>query len=326
MEPVKLGIIGCGIAARKLHFPALQKLKDKFEVVMVCNHTEPKAKSFAEMLGNVPYVLDYHELLTNSKVEAVLIILPIHLNYKVTLDALKAGKNVLLEKPIASNLEEARKMLLFKKLYPQVKMVAENFRFRETFYRVQEIIKNDIIGEPYAAVWNIFYQITSDSQYAQTEWRINHQYPGGFVTDGGVHNIAALRMLFGDFIQTNAFSKSINPTIGKTDTFSMQFKTEQNVHGVLNLFFSPVGYEQNEFHIFGEKGSIFIDSNDIIIKTSKEEETRESIDDDGGYINQLDDFYRAIRENTENHSPFEESFRDFEIIVKALTIDEGNNY
>ena len=326
MEPIKLGIIGCGIAARKLHFPALQKLKDKFKVEMICNHTEEKAKSFAEMLGNVPYVLDYHELLANSKVEAVLIILPIHLNYKVTLDALKAGKNVLLEKPIASNLEEARKMLLFKKLYPQVKMVAENFRFRETFYRVQEIIKNDIIGEPYAAVWNIFYQITSDNQYAQTEWRINHQYPGGFVTDGGVHNIAALRMLFGDFIKTNAFSKSINPTIGKTDTFSMQFKTEQNVHGVLNLFFSPVGYEQNEFHIFGEKGSIFIDSNDIIIKTSKEEETRESIDDDGGYINQLDDFYRAIRENTENHSPFEESFRDFEIIVKALTIDEGNNY
>jgi predicted dehydrogenase len=318
MKPIKLGIIGCGIAARKLHYPALQKLKDKFEVEMVCNHTESKAKSFAEMLGGVKYVLDYHELLANPEIEAVLIILPIHLNYRVTLDSLKSGKHVLLEKPIASNLEEARKMLLFKKLYPQVKMVAENFRYKETFYRVHDIIKNGQIGKPYATVWNIFYQIKPDNQYAQTEWRINHQYPGGFITDGGVHNIAALRLLFGEIVQTNAFSKSVNPAIGKTDTFSMQFKTEQNVDGVLNLFFSPVGYEQNEFHIFGDKGSILIESNDILIKTLDGKEIRESIEDDGGYKNQLEDFYKAVRENTDNNSPFEESFRDFEIIVEAL--------
>jgi predicted dehydrogenase len=318
MNPINLGIIGCGIAARKLHYPALQKLQDKFVVVMVCNHTEPKAKSFAEMLGGVEYTLDYHELLEKNEVEAVVIILPIHLNYRVTLDSLKAGKHVLLEKPIASNLDEGRKMLLFKKLYPQVKMVAENFRYRDTFYRVQEIIDKGLIGKPYATVWNIFYQIKPDNQYAQTEWRINHQYPGGFITDGGVHNVAALRMLFGDISETRAFSKSINPAIGNTDTFSMQFKTEQNVHGVLNIFLSPVGYEQNEFHIFGETGSILIDSNDIILKTQDEKETRESIEDDGGYKNQLEDFYNAVRENTDNGSPFEESFRDFEILIEAL--------
>ena len=318
MSPVKLGIIGCGIAARKLHYPALQKLKNKFEVIMLCNHTEPKAKSFSELLGGVNYVLDYHDLLANSEVEAVLIILPIHLNYRVTLDSLKAGKHVLLEKPIAANLDEGRKMLLFKKLYPQVKMVAENFRFRDTFNRVEEIIKSNEIGNPYAVIWNIFYQIKPDNQYAQTEWRINHQYPGGFITDGGVHNVAALRMLFGNIIETTSFSKSINSAIGDTDTFSMQFKTEQNVHGVLNIFLSPVGYEQNEMHIFGDVGSLLIDSNDIIIRSSDGKETRESIEDDGGYKNQLEDFYKVIRENTNNRSPFEESFKDFEIIVESL--------
>jgi predicted dehydrogenase len=318
MNPIKLGIIGCGIAARKLHFPALQKVSDKYEVIMVCNHTEPKAKSFAEMLGGVKYVLDYHKLLANQQIEAVLIILPIHLNYRVTLDVLKAGKHVLLEKPIASNLDEARKMQLFKKLYPQVKMVAENFRFRDTYFRAQEIISNNQIGKPYATVWNIFNHITSENEYAKTQWRINHQHPGGFITDAGVHNVAALRMLFGEFTQTNAFSKSVNPGIGKLDTFSLQFKTDQNVHGIFNLFYSSIGYKKNEFLIFGEKGSIIIDSNELIIKDLKGEERRESIQDDGGYKNQLDDFYRAVRENTDNQSPFEESFRDFEILVEAL--------
>jgi len=322
MNPVKLGIIGCGIAARKLHYPALQKLKDKFEVMMVCNHTEPKAKSFSELLDGVDYVLDYHEVLANPQIEAVLIILPIHLNYRVTLDSLKAGKHVLLEKPIASSLDEGRKMLLFKKLYPQVKMVAENFRYRNIFYKVQEIIEKGKIGKPYATIWNNFHEIKSDNQYAQTEWRINHQYPGGFISDGGVHNVAAIRMLFGEFTETHAFSKSVNPNIGNVDTFSMQFKTEKNIHGVLNLFFAPIGYEQNEFHIFGDTGSMMIDANDIIIKTADGKETRESIEDDGGYKNQLEDYYKAIREKTDNRSPFEESFRDFEIIVEALQQEE----
>ena len=322
MNQINLGIIGCGIAARKLHFPALQKLKDKFEVTMVCNRTEPKAKSFAEMLGKVDYVLDYHTLLANPQIEAVLIILPIHLNYRVTLDALKSGKHVLLEKPIAANLDEGRKMLLFKKLYPQVKMVAENFRYRNTLFRVKEVIENGTIGKPYATIWNIFYQIKPENEYAQTEWRINHQYPGGFITDGGVHNIAALRMLFGEFTETYAFSKSVNPNIGKTDTFSMQFNTERNINGVLNIFYAPVGYEQNEFHVFGDKASIMIEGNDIILKSLDGNVKRESIEDDGGYKNQLEDFFKAIRENKDNKSPFEESFRDFEIIVEALQNEE----
>ncbi len=321
MNPVKLGIIGCGIAARKLHYPALQNLKDKFEVVTVCNHTEPKAKSFAEMLGGVTYVLDYHELLANQEVEAVLIILPIHLNYSVTLDSLKAKKHVLVEKPLAANLDEGRKMLLFRKLYPQVKMVAENFRYGNTFDRVQQIIESGQIGEPYATVWNIFYQITTDNPYAQTEWRKNHQYPGGFVTDGGVHNVAALRRLFGDFVQTNAFSKGINSEIGRTDTFSLQFKTEKKVDGVLNLFFSAAGCEQNQFNIFGDKGTLLITGNDVYLKKTKQDEIRESIVDDGGYTNQLLDFYKAIREGSRVKSTFEESFRDLEIIIEALTKD-----
>ena len=113
MNKIKLGIIGCGIATKELHWPALQKLKDKFEITMVCNHTEPKAKDFARIVGGVPYVLDYRELLQNSNVEAVDIILPIHLNYQVTKDALEAGKHVIVEKPIAANLEQAKEMLTF---------------------------------------------------------------------------------------------------------------------------------------------------------------------------------------------------------------------
>ncbi|MCG8606041.1 Gfo/Idh/MocA family oxidoreductase, partial [bacterium] len=181
MHPVKLGIIGTGIAARDLHWPALQKLTDKFEIVAVCNRTEPKAKEFSQLVGGVPYVLDYRELLQNSEVEAVDLVLPIHLNYPFTKAALEAGKHVIVEKPLAANLREAKLMCELDSTYSSVKMVAENLRYNPIYRRVHALIKEGRIGEPYVAFWNSFGKIEENNKYAQTEWRIHHQYPGGFV-------------------------------------------------------------------------------------------------------------------------------------------------
>ncbi|MDW7680208.1 MAG: Gfo/Idh/MocA family oxidoreductase [bacterium] len=322
--PIKLGIIGCGIAARDLHLPALQKLKHKFEIVMVCNHTEPKARAFAELVGGVPYVLDYHELLQQKDVEAVDIVLPIHLNYQVTKDALEAGKHVLVEKPLAANLTEASAMLEFEDRYQRVMMVAENFRYRETFHRLKSRLQSGEIGAPYSVFWNVFHLVDSSNKYAQTRWRIHHQYPGGFITDGGVHNIAALRYLFGEFIAGNAFSRSINPEIGKLDTLSFQFKTEQHVNGVFNVFFSSNGYSENRVIILGDRGSFLIEDNTILWQRSGLPDQKEQIDDDGGYIGEFLDFYNGIRHQKMVSSDFREAFRDLEIIIKALeTADSG---
>ena len=320
MQPVKLGVIGCGIAARELHFPALQKLKDKFEITVVCNHTEPKAKSFAEMAGGVPYVLDYHELLARDDVEAVDIILPIHLNYAVTKDALEAGKHVIVEKPLAANLQEADQMLIFEQRYPQVKMVAENFRYRTTFHRIKSILENNEIGQPYAVFWNVFYFVNKQNKYALTDWRIHHQYPGGFIMDGGVHNIAVLRDWFGNITSGIAFTKSINPEIGKLDSMSFQFNTESNVAGVFNVFFSSNGYAENRIIILGSEGSLVIENNTITLKKAGEPDQAETVADDGGYQGQFEDFYNAIRNGTSVKSTFSEGYQDFVTILKALNI------
>ncbi len=321
-KPVKLGIIGCGIAARELHLPALQKLKDKFEITVVCNHTEPKAKSFAEMLGGVDYVLDYHDLLRRNDVEAVDIVLPIHLNYPATKDALNAGKHVIVEKPLAANLNQAKEMLEFEKKFSQVMMVAENFRYRQTFNHLKTRLDRQEIGQPYAAIWNVFYHVDTSNKYARTQWRIDHQYPGGFITDGGVHNIAALRFLFGELVSGNGFVKSVNPQIGELDTFSFQFKTIMNVNGVFNVFFSSNGYSEDRIIILGNNGSFIVENNTIILKRTGQADQQEQIEDDGGYFNEFAEFYEAIRNGKQVFSSFQQAYRDLEIILKALDAAE----
>jgi|ERR1035437_114408 predicted dehydrogenase len=318
MEKIKLGIIGCGLAAKELHLPALMNLKDKFEIIALCNHTEPKAKELSDMLGGgIPIYLDYKKILNNKDIEAVDIALPIHLNYRVTKNTLAKGKNVIVEKPIAGNLSEAKKMLNFPLKYGKVMMVAENFRYRAVFNKVKNIIENDTIGKPYSAVWNIYFNIPVESKYAATEWRQHHQYPGGFMTDAGVHNIAALRLLFGEILSVNAFTTSINPAIGIPDTMSLQFNTK-NIFGVYNLFFSVNGLWENKLLIFGDQGTIEVNENNIRIKRVDKDDEVIDANDDSGYYLEFTDFYNAVRKGNKVISNFYEGYKDLEVIMSAL--------
>jgi predicted dehydrogenase len=326
MKPVKLGIIGCGIATNDLHWPALKEMKDKFEIAMVCNHTEEKAKKFAKTAGNVPYVMEYQEMLKDPDIEAVSIVLPIELNYSVTADAVKAGKHVIVEKPIAVNLSEAKLMLEIEKNYPKVLMVAENFRYRKVFQRLKELLDQDKIGTPYAVFWNCFNYIGSDDKYAQTQWRINHKYQGGFVVDGGVHTVAAIRDIFGDIFGISCCTRSVNKAIGEIDTFCLQFNTQKNVQGILNIFFSSNSYSDNRIIVLGTKGSIVIDNNQLFLRTDNNLIGTEKFENDNGYNEEFVDFYNAIRTNRKVKSTFLEAYNDLKVLVDALGSAVNNAY
>jgi predicted dehydrogenase len=319
MKKVSLGIIGCGIAARELHLPALQKLASRFEITAVCNHTEPKAKMLAEMAGGVPYVLDYRELLRRDDVEAVDIVLPITLNYRVTHDALRAGKHVIVEKPIAPDLADGRKMLHLTKRYRQVMMVAENYRYRPLFQQVLRLLQREAIGRPYAAVWTVLTRLTRENRYAQTSWRLKHRYLGGFLTDSGVHNVAAIRMLFGEIKSVSAFTQSINPSIGKLDTLSFHYETTEGVSGTFTLFFSAIGHPEDRLLIFGTKGTLVVEKNRIQLRREDKRNALLSIEEDSGIRDEFLNFYSAVRKGAKTRSSFAEGYRDLQVILAAVT-------
>ena len=320
MEKVKLGIIGCGIAAKKLHYPALLDLKDKFEIVAVSNHTEPKAKEFASMAGDVPYFLDYKDLLNSNDIEAVDIALPINLNYQAAKDALETGKHVILEKPLAANLDEAEKMLEFPKKYKTVMLLAENFRYKKLYQRIKNIIDDGKIGKPYSVIWTNFDYVDENNEYGQTEWRKHHQYKGGFITDGGVHSIAALRLLFGDITPTAKFVQSINPEVGELDTCNIQMKFANDITGSLFFYFTTPKFYENRLIIFGNKGTIIADGNNITLKNIFNEEFTEEVKSGNGFKEEFEDFYYAIRNGNKIRSTFEEGYKDLKTILDILNM------
>ncbi|MBD3421544.1 MAG: hypothetical protein GF398_15605 [Chitinivibrionales bacterium] len=317
MSSIKLGIIGCGIAARELHWPALKKLHRKFTLTAVCNHTQEKAKSFAELVGNIPYVLDYRELLAREDIEAVSIILPIHLNHLVVQEALAAGKHVIVEKPLAASRTHAGLLVELEKKSPLITMVAENFRYRRIYKEAKSILADGLIGKPYAVTWNQYSHLDISGKYAQTQWRIHHQYPGGFITDGGVHHVAALRDLFGDIKVRSAMVASLNPQIGEIDTLSMQFTANNNLLGLFNCYFSSVGYTQNKILISCTTGTMSISWSKITVRDKSRVLFEKNFEKDAGFKSEFEDFYEAVRNKRKPVSTFKEAYKDLCVLLDA---------
>ncbi|HZC26053.1 MAG TPA: Gfo/Idh/MocA family oxidoreductase, partial [Actinopolymorphaceae bacterium] len=131
---VRLGLIGTGLAVEKLHWPALQRLHDRYVVTAFADHSSSQAKAFSSYSGvdMAAYTPDYHELLARDDVDAVLITLPIPLLYAAARAALAAGKHVLCEKPTGTDESQARDFLALARDYPdRTVLIGENIFYRD---------------------------------------------------------------------------------------------------------------------------------------------------------------------------------------------------
>lgn len=108
---VRLGVIGAGAFARAVHLPNLKRLEEKFAVVGIANRTGVQAQAAAREIGAPFYTTDYHELLERPDIDAVLIATRHDQHATLAAEALRAGKAVFLEKPVAINQTQLDELL-----------------------------------------------------------------------------------------------------------------------------------------------------------------------------------------------------------------------
>jgi len=148
---IRLGIIGTGLAVKKLHWPALARMADRFPVVAFANRTRSTAEEFAALAGlsMAGYGADYQELLRRDDIQAVLVCVPIPALLPITRDCLAAGKHVICEKPPGVDLAEARQFLALVDQYPERKiLIAENFFYRDDLRLARSLLDGGAIGRP----------------------------------------------------------------------------------------------------------------------------------------------------------------------------------
>ena len=97
LRKLRMGIIGTGLAFEKLHYPAYQRLADKYEIAAICDIDAAKLEKWKDVLGlsGKDRYTDFHEMLQREDIDAFDIMLPIELNFTVTEEVAKAQANRL---------------------------------------------------------------------------------------------------------------------------------------------------------------------------------------------------------------------------------------
>lgn len=321
-EPIKLGIIGAGLAVKQLHWPALQRLQDKYTFVAVADVDQHKAQEIATLVGAARVFTSYRELLALSEVEAVLLSLPIHLTTPVTLDAARAGKHVLLEKPLGANLDQARQLKEQLASLPITALVAENFRYRPNLRQAQRILSEGRLGELILLkLQSVAKADTSDlDNFASTPWRHDTQYRGGPILDGGVHHAAALRQLGGEVEWLQAFTKYGGSKLGGTTTITMNLRFRSGALG--SYVYSSVCHdEQASFlglTLYGSEATLVVDDHELRLSRPGQPTETIPVEADPGYYGEFLNFYGALREGEPVVSTVEQGYRDMELILRGL--------
>ena len=187
-RPINIALIGAGLFAREQHIPALKKLAHQFTVVAVYTRSETTASKVRDTLGSdVDIYTHLQPILQRDDIEAVDIVLPIHVIPNVVELALAAGKHVISEKPLAPDTAIAQSLIDCKRQHPtQVWMLAENWRFAPSILKAKSTIKSGVLGNPLLANWALHVDMSEQCEYFHTDWRKDGSFPGGYILDAGI--------------------------------------------------------------------------------------------------------------------------------------------
>src|SRR6266487_2080096 len=145
MSKVRIGIIGSRFQAECIA-GAVKAVPEEAEVLAVASPTKGHAAGFAERHGIPRAYTDYHELLRNPEVEMVSIAAPNRLHAQRTLDAAKAGKHVVCEKPLCMTIEEADAMIDACRKAGVLLLYADELFFAPKYVKAKQLADEGAFG------------------------------------------------------------------------------------------------------------------------------------------------------------------------------------
>jgi len=303
VRKIKLGLLGAGICANTFHLPALQRLSDCFELVAMAGANPDQNAAYAAKAGIDTVYTDYHDLIANPEVEAVISCYPYYLNEELIASAVAAGKHILVEKPIAEGIVKAARTAELDR-GDVVVGIAENWLYWQTIPMILEEIASGAIGEVLMAQQYSYYNIDLEDQYMRGKaWRRTAR--GGMILDRSIHAIAMMRALFGPVKRATGLTTGVRDELGEMDTMTTLLEYEGGVKGSIITCASAPGVKVPfSLAIIGKKGTITVADFMTRITITNEEGSRERIADngDGGYYLEFMDFYNAIVEGTKFRS------------------------
>ena len=251
MNMLRIGTLGCAkITPQALIIPA--KKNDGVQVTAVAARDVTKAKIFAQKHGIPKVHKDYEALIQDPEIDAVYNPLPNSLHAHWSIRAMRAGKHVLCEKPMASNTTEAERMQTVAEEEGKVLMEAFHWRYHPLAKRVVELLKAKAIGDVsrIEASFCIPLPFRGDIRY-------NPELSGGALMDTGCYTVSILRHFMGEEPDVvSARAKRSSPEIDRYMEANLRFPSGAVGHIRCSIWGWPL--VSISARVVGDLGSIKI--------------------------------------------------------------------
>ena len=201
---IKVGLIGMG-GIVGAHLPFYKNNPDKVKVIACCDIIPERAAMKDRVEFNIETedtgtftdfttYTDYMELLKNPEIEAVDICLPTYLHKEVTIAALKSGKHVICEKPIARSIADAKEMVDASVETGKTLMIAQCIRFSPEYSYLKELKDTEKYGKLLSAN---FARLLGPPDWSEGNWYLNPELSGGAILDLHIHDADFIAYCFG---------------------------------------------------------------------------------------------------------------------------------
>jgi len=317
MRKVRWGVLSTAKIGVKKVIPSMQ-LGDLCEITAIASRMLEKAQTVSRQLHIPKAYGTYEELLSDPEIEVVYIPLPNHLHVPWSIKALKAGKHVLCEKPIALTVTEAKELLDAARKYPKLKiMEAFMYRHHPQWQKTRQLVSEGKIGE-LRTIQSFFSYYNVDPGDVRNIAEIG----GGGLMDIGCYCISLSRFIFGHEPQRVCGIMEYDP----------QFNTDRLTSGILDFVEGTSTFTCStqlapfqRVNIFGTDGFVKIeipfnapaDKPCKIIFQHGKKTNEISLDIYDQYMIQCDSFSRAVLEDSEVPSPLEDAVANM-IVLEAL--------
>lgn len=259
---LNIGVLGCGKIAQTRHIPEYDA-NEKCKLIGFYNPTASRASEMAKKYGGIVYNTP-EELFADSRIDAVSVCSTNYAHAELSIAALKAGKHVLCEKPMATTIEDCYAMIEAAKKSGKRLMIAQNQRLNKAHVLAKEMIEDGKIGKV------LTFRTTFGHGGPET-WSIT---PGnntwffdkkravmGAMADLGIHKTDALRYMLGeDIVCTTARITTLDKKgsdgmlIGVDDNAICIYEMQSGAIGTMTASWTYYGAEDNSTVFYGTKG------------------------------------------------------------------------
>ena len=245
MKKLRLGIVGCGKVTDLCYLP-MSSLVPEIEISVLVDTDASRVAALAEMYSIPHWTGSIEE--TYDKLDAVIIALPNHLHAPVSIEYLKRGIHVLVEKPMAINAEECTEMIEAAGKTKSILAVAHMRRYYPLLQYMSRIIQTGIVGDIQSFD---FSEGTVWRWESMSDYRFKKEKGGGIFADMGSHLIDTALWWFGDIKEIKYFDDSRG---GVEANFSLEITLPNNAKGTIEV--STNRQLRNSFKVIGDRGTL----------------------------------------------------------------------